>query len=119
MAIEIHRFKRELENEIKILEKDLQSVGRKNPDNPKDWEPLPGAMDARSADENDVADSIESYEENTAILKELEIRYNGVKSAIQRIGEGTYGICKVCGKEIEEKRLEANAAAETCVAHMK
>ena len=27
--------------------------------------------------------------------------------------------CKVCGKEIEEKRLEANPAAETCMEHMK
>jgi RNA polymerase-binding transcription factor DksA len=32
--------------------------------------------------------------------------------------EGKYGICKVCGEEIEEARLEANPAAETCKAHL-
>ncbi len=109
--------KQALEKELKIVTDELKTVGRKNPDNPKDWEALPEKMDTVASDDSDVADSIQAYEGNTAILKELEIRYNNLKNALTRIEEGTYGICKICKKEIEEKRVEANPAAETCMEH--
>ena len=72
-----------IEEELKKVESELKTVGRKNPDNPADWEPVPEKMDISPADDNEVADSIESYEENAAILKQLEIRYNELKSAFE------------------------------------
>lgn len=113
------KFKKALEEELKLLENELNSVGRKNPDNPKDWEAEPDEEAQPTADSIDYADEIEEFEENTAILKELEIRYNEVKGALDRIGKGTYGTCGVCGKEIPEARLEANPAASTCLEHTK
>lgn len=110
----IKYFEERLNKELKETENDLLSVGRKNPDNPLDWEPVPEKMDISSADENEVADSIESYEENAAILKQLEKRYNDIKEAILRIKKGEYGKCEVCKKDIEEERLEANPEARTC-----
>ena len=56
-----------------------QPVGRINPDNPNDWEPIPGEKTDRTSDKNDFADNIEEYEENTAILKQLEIELNAIK----------------------------------------
>lgn len=106
-----------LATELKELEGELRSVGRVNPENPKDWEPVPDRLDIVKADPNEVADSIESYEGNTAILKQLEIRLNEIKAAQKRIQDGTYGVCSVCQKPIEEKRLEANPAAMTCLEH--
>lgn len=106
-----------LQKELDELEAELRSVGRINPENPKDWEAVPDKMDIVTADPNEVADSIESYEGNTAILKQLEIRLNEIKDAQKRMSDGTFGICSVCGKPIEEKRLEANPAATTCLAH--
>jgi RNA polymerase-binding transcription factor DksA len=111
-------FKEKLEKELKTLETELQSVGHKNPDNPKDWEASSGEVDVNASDPADIADNIESYESNTAILKPLEVQYNDVKTALDKIKKGTYGKCETCGKEIEEKRLDANPAAKTCVAHM-
>src|SRR3989338_4751607 len=111
------KLKSELEKELKKLEGELRSVGRINPANPKDWEATPDKMDIMKADANEVADSIESYEGNTAILKQLEIRLNEVKGALERMKDGSYGKCDVCGKEIEMKRLEANPAASTCLEH--
>lgn len=110
----IKYFEAKLREDLAETEKDLSSVGRINPDNPKDWEPIPEKMDISSADENEVADSIESYEENSAILKQLEVKYNEIKEAIKRAEEGTYGKCEVCGKDIEEARLEASPEARTC-----
>lgn len=118
--IDTTHFKKELEKELQTLEKELSTIGRRNPDNPADWEALPAKHDAGSeqADENVVADSIESYEENTAILKQLETRYNEVKKALERIGNNTYGKCEICNEPIEKERLEANPAATTCIKHL-
>lgn len=107
-------FRTRLEAEKADLEASLATVGRINPSNPGDWEPLPQET-GQEADPVDAADLIEGYEDNAAILKELEIRYNAVLAALARIENGTYGICTVSGEPIEESRLEANPAAATRV----
>lgn len=117
-TIDIQYFKDKLEKELKTLESELQSVGHKNPDNPKDWEASSGTVDINASDPADIADNIESYESNTAVLKPLEIQYNEVKMALDKIKKGTYGVCEVGGEPIEKGRLEANPSARTCVAHM-
>ena len=111
-------LKEKLEKELAEVEGELGSIGRVNPKNPADWEALPATMDVLAADSNEVADRIESYEENTAILKQLEIRFNEIKTALAKVQAGTYGVCSVCSKPIDEKRLMANPAATSCVEHM-
>ena len=111
------QYKNKLESELTLIEKELSAVGRKNPTNPKDWEGMPADMDIMAADKNEVADSLESYGENTAILNNLEIRLHEVQKAIARINDDTFGTCIVCGTPIEKERLEANPAATTCIAH--
>lgn len=117
MTIDLQKYKTKLEEELKRIEGDLKTVGRINPDNPGDWEATPEKIDVMPADRNETADQFESYGENSAILNELEIRYNDFKTALQRIEDGSYGTCVVCEKEIEEERLNANLAAATCIAH--
>lgn len=117
-TIDTTKFKAKLENELKTLEAELNTVGHKNPNNPKDWEASSGEVDINASDSADIADNIESYESNTAILKPLEAQYNDVKLALEKIKNGTYGICEIGGEAIEPARLEANPAARTCVAHM-
>lgn len=111
-------FKEKLEEELLLVEKELNDVGRINPDNKLDWEAEPADMNVDSADSNETADNIEEYEENTAVLKELEIRYNDIKEALAKIEDGKYGICEISGEPIEEERLIANPAARTCKKHM-
>jgi|YNPMSStandDraft_2_1061718.scaffolds.fasta_scaffold00030_13 RNA polymerase-binding protein DksA len=41
-----------------------------------------------------------------------------VLRALQRIENGMYGKCVVCGEEIDEERLEAIPYAEKCRKHM-
>jgi DnaK suppressor protein len=40
-----------------------------------------------------------------------------VRRARQRVVEGTYGVCEVCGEPIPEGRLEARPWANRCIAH--
>lgn len=118
MAIDTNHFKKILEGEQTNLENELSKVATQNPNNPSDWEPLPVEREASIADENVVADSIEEFEENTAIVNSLVARLNDVKSGLDKIAHDVYGTCQVCKKEIEMDRLEANPAARTCKEHM-
>ena len=118
MAIDIGVMKERLLAEKEELVSELSKIGRVNPDNPNDWEPTPPEDQDTGADENVRADNVEEYEERTAILKNLEIRYNNVLRALKKIEEGTYGICEISGGQIEEERLMANPAARTCMKHM-
>ncbi len=116
--LDFNYYKQKLLEELSLVERELEGVGRRNPDNKKDWEAEPAEIDTSSADDNETADKMEEYETNTAILKDLEIRYNDIKVALDKIEGGTYGICEVSGLPIEKDRLEANPAARTCKAHM-
>lgn len=118
-AEKLKKYEKSLLAEIDIVQKELQTVGRKNPSNPNDWEAVPEKMDILSSDDNEVADSIEAYEENTAILKQLEIRYNELKDALEKLKNGNFGKCSVCQKEIESERLDVNPGASTCLTHIK
>lgn len=110
-------FRTRLTEEKATLEAELATVGRKNPSNPGDWEPVPEDA-SMEPDPNDQADQMEEFGNNNAILVDLEKRYNDVVDALARIDAGTYGICEVSGEQIEEDRLEADPAARTSKAHM-
>ncbi len=110
-------YKTRLEDEKTRLEAGLQTVGRRNPSNPGDWEAVPQET-GQEADPNDRADQLENYGENNAILTDLEIRLGEVNDALGRIEKGAFGTCEVCGKEIEADRLDADPAARTCKEHM-
>lgn len=110
-------FRTRLTEEKARLEAELSTVGRKNPSNPSDWEPVPEDA-SMEPDPNDQADQMEEFGNNNAILTDLEARYNDVIAALARIEDGTYGTCIASGEAIEEDRLEADPAAATCKAHM-
>jgi RNA polymerase-binding transcription factor DksA len=116
--IDTEHFKGKLLEEKSKLEEELATVGRINPDNPKDWEATPGDVNDNSADPNKLADNVEEYEARTATLKELEDSLKDVTDALEKIEKGNYGICEVSGEQIEIDRLEANPSARTCKSHL-
>lgn len=107
-------FKNKLEETKRVLEEEMGTVGRPNPAVPNDWEVAPSEI-GMEADLADQADVVMGRESNAAILADLEARYDMVLSALRRIEKKTYGVCEVCGKAIEEARLEADPAATTCI----
>jgi RNA polymerase-binding transcription factor DksA len=112
-------YKELLLAEQKKLEKELADIGQKNPNNPDDWEATPDEdMDNADPDKNIRADAIEEYANRIGVSAPLEARITEVNAALERIENGTYGVCEVSGEHIEEDRLEANPAARTCKAHM-
>jgi RNA polymerase-binding transcription factor DksA len=117
--IDTNKYKDRLNSELVELEKQLETVGRKNPSNPSDWEAVEGGeSDVDNAEDGDVAEAIESLDNNSAILDQLEPKLNEVKLALEKIDNGSFGKCEICGNEIEDERLEVNPAAKTCKSHM-
>ncbi|TSC61234.1 MAG: TraR/DksA family transcriptional regulator [Parcubacteria group bacterium Gr01-1014_48] len=117
LVMDTAHFKQKLTEERKKLEGELKSVGHINPHNPADWEATAADLNTLPADKNEVADTIEEFEERSAILKQLEIQYNDVKEALARIESGTFGKCAVCKEDISHERLEALPTAKTCMQH--
>lgn len=116
--IDTKHFKEKLEEEFKLLEEELGKIGKRNPSNPADWEPKSAGFDIQEADRNEAADRVQAFERNTAVLNDLEIRYNNVKLALKKIEEGNYGVCEKTEDKIPVERLEANPAARTCMEHI-
>jgi DnaK suppressor protein len=54
--------------------------------------------------------AVSTQEHLLAILDE-------VRRARQRVADGSYGTCEVCGEPIPEGRLEARPWATRCIAH--
>ena len=56
--------------------------------------------------------------ENDEVLEEMgnqgQAELKAVEAALQRIADGTFGICVRCGEEITEERLEAVPHAALC-----
>jgi len=120
MIKDIKHFKNKLENEKKLLLSELGELGVLNPQT-GDWEatPILEELAIHEADENDLADHSEDFQERTSTLNTLEKRLNEVDVALEKIQKNIYGKCKVCGEEIESDRLEANPAAATCKKHLR
>ncbi|OGG40322.1 hypothetical protein A2118_01305 [Candidatus Kaiserbacteria bacterium GWA2_50_9] len=106
-------FRKKLEAEKARLESEMGTVGRRNPAVPGDWEAMPSET-GNEADLADQADVVMNRESNTAILADLEARYDTIIEALSRIEKRKYGVCEVCGEKIEDARLEADPAATTC-----
>ena len=111
-------FKQKLQEELKVVEEELKTVGRKNPDVAEDWEAQVKDTDSASTESDEKADKFEEYEQNAAILNPLELRWRDIKRALRKIEDGTYGTCEISGDKIEEERLQANPAARTCEKHL-
>ena len=113
----IAHFKTLLDAELVMLVEELSAIATQNKYG--DWQASPERQeDEAEADETDQADIIVDFEAKVGKLEVLEKRYNQVVTALERIENGTYGRCLKSGVLIEEDRLEANPAAETCKAMM-
>ena len=101
-----------------MVEGELGSLGKQDPKNPNEWDTTSGDIDQSATESEEIADRAEQYEENRDEIDALEPQRENILKALEKIEQGTYGTCDVCGEEIEEERLEANASARTCKAHM-
>lgn len=111
-----NEYKTRLEVELKKVEEELKTIAVEDP-HTGDWVAIPVGEDLQTADENAEADAVEEWDTRRAILAQLETSHRNIKLALQKIADGTYGICEISGVPIEEARLQANPAARTNIAN--
>ncbi len=70
-------------------------------------------------DEHDPEGSTIAYERTQigALIEQAERHLTEIDAALQRISDGGYGRCEVCGEAIPNERLRARPTARTCIAH--
>lgn len=110
---ELEELRGALEAEKDALEEEAASHGKRSTSG---WE---GSSESEGgeADASDAADNIEELGVNIPFVAELEERRKEIEAALERMEKGAYGVCEVCNEPIPFDRLEANAAASTCVEH--
>ncbi len=92
---ELTRQRDEIGRRIRQLEhRERRETGDGQTDNAHEWE----NADVRDAELAEAMDELQ-----------------GIDEALQRIAQGTYGICERCGESIAEVRLEALPAAVLCI----
>lgn len=72
--------------------------------------------DLSSADFGDVSTQSEQNGLLTALSRTADAELKRIDDALQRLREGRYGTCVVCGEPIEPQRLEAIPHADRCIA---
>ncbi len=73
---------------------------------------IAGGLEADSAEQ---ASQLENQEVLDALANEGVAELAQVNAALQRMNDGTYGVCVDCGQEINVARLEARPYAAKCI----
>ena len=97
------RIRKKLERELARIEAEIarrRAEGRAE-------ELEAGGDNTPLSEEIDAAQWSEEVELQSELLHVLVKRAEGLRAALDRMREGTYGICEACGGPIPPKRLEA------------
>lgn len=66
-------------------------------------------------DRADLALDYGHRERRLSLLDQLEEKLTDINAALDRLENGTYGICMNCGETIMPERLKALPSAELCI----
>ncbi|WP_285777462.1 TraR/DksA C4-type zinc finger protein [Microtetraspora sp. NBRC 13810] len=84
----------------------------------RDWDAVvQSAALVATDDEHDPEGSSTAFERAhiQALLDQARRHLADLDTALERLRDGTYGVCERCGRPIAVERLEARPAAKTCV----
>jgi RNA polymerase-binding transcription factor DksA len=65
----------------------------------------------------DSASDAFEREKEFSILEQVQAELAAVDRALQRLDEGKYGTCEVCGDSITDERLSVMPATRFCIGH--
>ncbi len=67
--------------------------------------------------QGDIGTETFEREKDFSLLEQLEAEIGDLDAALRKIDDGTYGVCEICGKQIEPELLEAMPGTRTCIEH--
>jgi len=95
-------LKQDLEEKLAALQARLSSIKK-------------DVTKAHSGDSAEQAQERENDEVVDAIGNETRLSIRVIQAALERIEDGSYGVCDNCGEDIGEARLRAIPEATRCV----
>ena len=113
-TIDTEHFQKRLEDEKARLEHALGFLARDNAGSLADelGEVIDSSVDNHLGD---VASATFDRELEDGLGEGAQQTLDDVKAALQRIEDGTFGTCSVCGKKIPVERLEAVPWTTLCI----
>ena len=84
------------------------TVDGRSADGPAGPRVIPSDPSDRASAESELTFSLRMQERQGGLVKKIE-------AALERIEDGTYGICEECGKAIADKRLKARPVTTLCI----
>jgi RNA polymerase-binding protein DksA len=108
----LDRFRTELLARRAVLKQDLQHIGDELRDLSIEQEDERGSTGNHFADDGS---SLGEQERLSTLEGNFREQLQMIDNAIERMDEGTYGLCARCGKQINEERLEALPFAAYCI----
>ena len=102
MEKDFGKYKVQLEKEKQKLLKDLHKAEQ------------PESFGSDVDDFDEEKNEVENFENKLAIAQTIKDRINEIDAALGKITTGTYGICEICGKKIEEKVLDVSPESRLC-----
>ena len=109
MAVTFDELGQRLKEERERLSKELEQLRASAPHvgEPKEGSPY-------GKKEEGAAEAFE-LEKRLALERGLAGHLNEVEHALQKLEQGTYGVCEVCGQPIDMARLEVRPQANLCI----
>jgi RNA polymerase-binding protein DksA len=111
-AIDTDRFQRLLEEERGRVKAAIDNIHHEHPGSISDETGEDAVFDNHLAD---TATETYDRELDYTLEENSEHVLGDIEAALKRIGDGTYGQCSNCGKQIPEERLEARPWATLCI----
>lgn len=117
----LEQLRAQLQSEHDRILSELKEIATPSADVPGQWDAVYPKFETHEsgseADRDDEEDEVEEYEERVGAKSSLASQLLAITHALQRIGHGTYGVCKTCRNPIPLERLNANPAAEYDIEH--
>lgn len=111
---QLNHFQSILEKQQQELEQTLQN--HEGPDRASERDAV-GELSAYDNHPGDMATELYEREKDFGLVEFWHKQLMDTKHALEKIREGTYGICEVSGELIPLERLEAMPTATTCIEH--
>jgi DnaK suppressor protein len=110
--VDTERFRSLLHEERERIVNEIEFLHGENPGSVEDETGEETHYDQHPAD---AATATHDRELDYTIEESAEDTLRQIDAALARLDAGTYGICRVCGREIGEERLEARPWTDLCI----
>ena len=109
--LDLDKFRDLLEDE----QERLQGIERELVDNSRQAKESMEGFSENDDVPADIAAQASEREKDQVLSQNVQHMLNQIEFALERVDDGTYGICEMCGVEIPEERLERIPWVSTCV----